>query len=482
MSSFVRGPGVLLVLLLCCGAVQTAAGSKHCSVVGGNATGAVHHTGRNHTSLFPITWHDGVGGLLSILFAAFANAGGIGGGGLFVPLLILIFGLKVHYAIPLSKVMVFGGALTRFLSTLRARHPTADRPAIDYDIVLVFQPIILVGTTAGVMLNTVLPESIILLLLALLLAFTTFRTTCKGVRMWRQETASFTWKRVRNEGAEDGPGTPIPPDNSRDDIELVGSGGENGTNGAGKKGDPDLLRILARMRRQWPWQPIVVVACVWASVIVLSLLRGGHGAPSMVGIAKCSSGYWLLVAASGIIAVGVTLMCGRWMRQQHNKKVALGFEFHDGDVQWSLRNTLLHPCLCFLAGVAAGLLGIGGGLVLGPLFLEMGLRPQVSAGTSSFMVLFTSSATSLQFLILGQLRLDYAGFLLPFCFFGAFLGVIVVKRVVRKYGRTSVIVFALAVVMGTSGVLIPSFGIVGVIKDFSAGADPFQVASFCGCT
>lgn len=40
--------------------------------------------------------------------------------------------------------------------------------------------------------------------------------------------------------------------------------------------------------------------------------------------------------------------------------------------------------------------GIGGGMIKGPLMLEMGMIPQVSAATAAFMILFTSSATTAQ--------------------------------------------------------------------------------------
>ena len=36
-------------------------------------------------------------------------------------------------------------------------------------------------------------------------------------------------------------------------------------------------------------------------------------------------------------------------------------------------------CLCgVLAGMVGGLLGLGGGFIMGPLFLELGIPPQVS--------------------------------------------------------------------------------------------------------
>jgi len=48
----------------------------------------------------------------------------------------------------------------------------------------------------------------------------------------------------------------------------------------------------------------------------------------------------------------------------------------------------------------AGLLGIGGGLILGPLLLQLNIHPMVSTATSNFLVLFTASSTSIQFIIL----------------------------------------------------------------------------------
>jgi uncharacterized membrane protein YfcA len=47
------------------------------------------------------------------------------------------------------------------------------------------------------------------------------------------------------------------------------------------------------------------------------------------------------------------------------------------------------------AGLGAGMLGIGGGLILGPFMLTLGINPHVSAATSSFMIVFTSSIAML---------------------------------------------------------------------------------------
>ena len=43
------------------------------------------------------------------------------------------------------------------------------------------------------------------------------------------------------------------------------------------------------------------------------------------------------------------------------------------------------------AGMLAGMLGIGGGMVINPLLLELGMKASVVASTTGFTILFTSS-------------------------------------------------------------------------------------------
>ena len=50
-----------------------------------------------------------------------------------------------------------------------------------------------------------------------------------------------------------------------------------------------------------------------------------------------------------------------------------------GDVttNWKVHQLVLYCCCGVSAGIVGGLLGLGGGFILGPLFLELGIPPQV---------------------------------------------------------------------------------------------------------
>ena len=45
---------------------------------------------------------------------------------------------------------------------------------------------------------------------------------------------------------------------------------------------------------------------------------------------------------------------------------------------WKVHKTCLYCSCAIIAGIVSGLLGLGGGFILGPLFLELGIPPQVN--------------------------------------------------------------------------------------------------------
>lgn len=160
----------------------TAVGSLSC-VIGGGCVVA-----RTQKGLFdPFTGYDAAVSVLS-LFATFtASGGGLGGGGMLVPFMILLYRVDA-VAIPLSKATIFGSAIGSLIANLRLRHPLADRPMMDMGVALMLEPATLVGTVAGVLLNRFFPSWLITFLLIAVLGFTAYRT----MRKVRQERSNLT--------------------------------------------------------------------------------------------------------------------------------------------------------------------------------------------------------------------------------------------------------------------------------------------------
>ncbi|KAJ6295549.1 hypothetical protein OIU78_023553 [Salix suchowensis] len=90
-------------------------------------------------------------------------------------------------------------------------------------------------------------------------------------------------------------------------------------------------------------------------------------------------------------------------------------------------------CACgVVAGIVGGLLGIGGGFVMGPLFLEMGIHPQVSSGTATFGMLFSSSMSVVEYYLLGRFPVPYALYFIAVTIVAAFIGQYIITKLIRK--------------------------------------------------
>jgi hypothetical protein len=101
-----------------------------------------------HKNLFPMDTSDIIGTLLVGIGLMIAASGGIGGGGILVPLLIIVYGFHPKFAIPLSNFTILGSSITNMVLNLRKRHPDANRPLVDWDLILVMEPLTMAGAVS----------------------------------------------------------------------------------------------------------------------------------------------------------------------------------------------------------------------------------------------------------------------------------------------------------------------------------------------
>ena len=102
-------------------------------------------------------------------------------GCILVPILILVFAFHPKHAIALSNFTILGSAITNTSLNFSKRHPSADRPLVDWDLILVMEPLTAAGAIVGAYMSKVLPEWLLALMLVLLLGVTAYRTLNKGV-------------------------------------------------------------------------------------------------------------------------------------------------------------------------------------------------------------------------------------------------------------------------------------------------------------
>jgi len=114
------------------------------------------------------------------LCAALAMSAGIGGGGLFVPLLILMLHKNVSIATSMSQCLIAGAALAGLMYNLYQRHPSRDRPLIDVSLVLFLAPLQMAGALCGNVFNRMLPPVTLIIVMVIVLSISDVKTILKG--------------------------------------------------------------------------------------------------------------------------------------------------------------------------------------------------------------------------------------------------------------------------------------------------------------
>jgi len=277
-----------------------------------------------------------------------------------------------------------------------------------------------------------------------------------GLRKWNKETDAFN----REETADGDPTvgvTDAPVEGIKSEPSAVVSNPAS-----------DLKELLLE-DAEVPWYKVGLIAVVFVSVMLFNVLRGSSdGSIDLLGITCGDRVYWWLtfiVIPICFIFWGII----RWMTVlQFHRREAANWVYVDGDVVWSENNTLTYPCVAILAGLIAGMFGIGGGIINGPLMVELGYEPSVAAATGATMLLLTSFTSTMMYILFDLLNPQYAIILLCVGFsattFGQSAFNCAMGKFVRK--RDSLIIFVIAFIVCASAIMMGAVGIITGINYF----------------
>lgn len=84
----------------------------------------------------------------------------MGGGIVVIPTIILLFNISPKNAVPVGSIVVLIATLLKSVKEIFERHPTKgwDRPLMDYNIAILFNVMVVLGTTFGVWINRIVPN------------------------------------------------------------------------------------------------------------------------------------------------------------------------------------------------------------------------------------------------------------------------------------------------------------------------------------
>ncbi|CAA2997900.1 sulfite exporter family 3-like [Olea europaea subsp. europaea] len=384
-------------------------------------------------------WQIVVGSIIGFLGAAFGSVGGVGGGGIYVPMLTLIIGFDPKSATAISKCMIMGAAVSTVYYNLKLRHPTIDMPIIDYDLAVLIQPMLMLGISIGVAFNVIFADWMVTILLIVLFIGTSTKSFFRGVETWKKETI------MKKEAAKQLEA------NGNDTVEaeykLLPGGPSNDTENEAKGLAEPEVGILENVC----WKELGLLVFVWMAFLALQILKNYT--------ATCSAIYWVVNLLQIPVSLGVSGYESISLYKGWRKIASKG----DDGSNLKVHQLITYCLFGVLAGMVGGLLGLGGGFIMGPLFLELGVPPQVSSATATFAMMFSSSMSVVEYYLLKRFPVPYALYLVAVATVAAFVGQHIVGKVIVLVGRASIIIFILAFTIFVSAISLGGVGISNMI-------------------
>ncbi|KAL7159376.1 hypothetical protein ABFS83_01G023200 [Erythranthe nasuta] len=384
-------------------------------------------------------WKIVVGSIIGFLGAAFGSVGGVGGGGIFVPMLTLIIGFDPKSATAISKCMIMGGAVSTVYYNLKLRHPTIDMPIIDYDLAVLIQPMLMLGISIGVAFNVVFADWMVTVLLIILFLGTSTKAFFKGLETWRKETIMKKEVAKRYEANGDG--------KEEEAYKLLPGGPSNNAGKEIKDFEEPTVGIIENVC----WKECGLLFFVWFSFLALQILK--------MYTTTCSVTYWTVNLLQIPVSMGVS---GYEALSLYKGWRKLGSKGDEG-TNFKVHQLLVYGFFGILAGLVGGLLGLGGGFIMGPLFLELGIPPQVSSATATFAMMFSSSMSVVEYYLLKRFPVPYALYFVAVATVAAFIGQHFVRKLIIVLGRASIIIFILASTIFISAISLGGVGISNMI-------------------
>jgi len=400
-------------------------------------------------------------GIIAVNFAliffagALAGASGVGGGAIYVPLFIILFGL-VYEAIPLSKAAVCGAAIAFFVFNIAMPVPKVTRHAnrFAYDAIMVMEPATLLGTVFGVLASRMCPYWLITIMMASLLGLSARKTFQKGNKLWEKETEKGS---NRSQGNHEG--NIVPEPSERDRLLQI-----NGTNSFGRQNSSDLdLRyeaVIADIGYSWQWlgwRCTFTVGLCFLSVLLAAMFADDKIMPSYTRVDCGSLGFWMMILGNSVICGIITIANVRYLIAH-----APALKYQTA-VQWNHKTGIRYSVLCLVAGFASALCGIGGSTIKGPILLEMGLHPTLSKATSQVMLLSTVTSSAFQFYLSGEMPLYFGISFFILGAFSGFTGKFMVDKYIEWNGRQSTIIFLLGWYIIVAALIMTCLGLIIVL-------------------
>jgi len=410
---------------------------------------------------------------------------GCGGGGLIVPTCMYLLSMTPKEATALSQALMFGAACASMCVDWNSKESNFNVPLIDVQLLLFMGPSLMAGAMVGGFVNRSSPDWFIIIALVIVLSISGFKTLHKGyrTRIQNKENADTIRSMSQMELGDAGDfkttekDSDASPNMAAGETNLDGEFFEKTEEKTDEAGDSTKVDVPYSVTKytdeeqskfqqyyeeeapQINWKGWGGVFTLWIFNIFVLVVRGSPKNESFVGLKSGSVGYWLLTLFAIIFLWGLGIYFGKQLEERtrnadpkYVKWLEDKYYGTQSPKKWSFDEIYFLSPAIFFAGIISGTVGIGGGMILGPLMLMVQIPAQVVASVNTTSIILSASTLTALYIIDDAVDPSYALFYAACCFCGAYIGKSKTKAYFAK--NDFVLVYLLAGIILSSWALV----------------------------
>ena len=211
---------------------------------------------------------------------------------------------------------------------------------------------------------------------------------------------------------------------------------------------------------------LLVILGTFLIANVTTILRGGSGVKSLLGLDKCSAWSWVVFAVYVGISFAMAAVGSRYVLKKQAHKEVVGPKY-PRDVNWSYGKILYGWTYVTVIGAASSIAGLGGGSIMTPFMFRSGVQPRSASATALMLIFISRIVVTIINLFSGVLLADYLFFIGSLTLVGAFIADKTSGRIQSRLKRQSFIAMIFVMVTSCCAVLF----VFSSIKNINSAKD-----------
>ena len=398
-------------------------------------------------------------GIISIV----TTIGGVGGGGLLIPLYMLFGGFLLEESIPLTIFTILGDTLVRIYFLYNKKHPLNKKIDLIY-----FNPLLLItlfdANTSffGVILSNYFPSLITIISLISILGITFYKSIIKAISTYQKEIdylnnpnseltlimidgigEYFNLNKIKNENLN------IESEyvniRSMNEYEIIDE--DVVIDGIELRNDLEnnSVHFIGDTKKQKYYNTFLMFLNT-GIIAVFSFTRKYFNV--------CNYLYWIHSFGQFIICILLGYYNINYLLEDYKNKKNNNYIFIDGDIHWNKKVVRKFILIGTITGFVSTYIGIGGGMLTTPIMIQVGMLPEVVVATSSISTLFSCIISSLNYLASNKLDIIYGSAFALCSGIGSVGGIYGSNYILSKFKKQSPIIFIVSLIIFLSIILL----------------------------